>query len=144
MNSPHIPSPASISPTNPAAAIPTGPRSRGTVPIHSQSSGGWPARPVVNNNSSSGTYPRTQRFGPPIVPGGKQLPVQMDSKVVERLAKLEADKQRLEKELMEKEAKKRQALREWETMEREATRESLKVEMADAQLMGDEDFGSAF
>ncbi|KAI9861006.1 MAG: hypothetical protein M1824_002772 [Vezdaea acicularis] len=138
---------------------PSGGYRRGPPPIHtrgphhggsagstptSATSGGPPtgprggfAPPFRSNNSTSTTYPRTQRFNnhtagmPQIVAGGKLLPAY---EISDKLAKLEADKKRLEEALAEKEAKKRAAIREWDRLERESAREGYKTELADKHV----------
>src|SRR5207248_156531 len=103
-------------------------------------------------NSTSRTYPLTQRFShhlssmPTIVPGGKLLPSGMDKSVADRLSKLQIEREKLEKELEEKQAKKRAGLREWERLERESAREGLKNELAEKQgrvMAGEGDSGGA-
>ncbi|KAI9891681.1 MAG: hypothetical protein M1814_002431 [Vezdaea aestivalis] len=90
-----------------------------------------------SNNSSSTTYPRSQRFNNPlndlprILPGGKTNPA---FDVSDKLKKLEADKQKLEEVLAEKETKKRAALRDWDRLERDSMRETLRAELADEQI----------
>lgn len=68
---------------------------------------------------------------PQIVAGGKLLPAY---EISDKLAKLEADKKRLEEALAEKEAKKRAAIREWDRLERESAREGYKTELADKHV----------
>ncbi|KAI9815689.1 MAG: hypothetical protein M1827_002085 [Pycnora praestabilis] len=131
--------------------IPTGPRSS------SQSSGppqSYPSNPPYrpSHNSSSTTYPRSQRFAshhlsslPSILPDGELLPSGIDPKVSERLAKLEEEKKKIEAVLAEKLEQKRAGLRTWERLERESARESLKSELAEQQMkkMTGEEYGSA-
>jgi hypothetical protein len=102
-----------------------------------------------SNNSSSMTYPRTQRFSnhlaglPQIIPGGKLHPTY---EVSDKLKQLEADKKKLEDVLAEKEAKKRAALRDWDRLERESKREGYKAELAEEQIKtisGEGGFGGA-
>ena len=96
-----------------------------------------------HNNSTSTTYPRTQRFNqhlanlPSVIPGGKLLPQDRNSAdfaIQERLAKLEQEQKKIEKELEEKMEKKRKGVRQWEKHERESAREGLKGELAEKQV----------
>ncbi|MCJ1340388.1 hypothetical protein MMC09_005682 [Bachmanniomyces sp. S44760] len=130
--------------------IPTGPRSgpiTGHVAPNSAPSYNEPSRPPYrSNNSSSTTYPRTQRFSnpaphshhlasvPAIVPGGKLAPSGLDPGQEKRLAQLEEDKRKLMEIIEEKQKAKRQGLREWEKAERESHREGLRSEFAEAHL----------
>lgn len=119
---------------------PAGPR--GPHPHHSNS--GPPpfeARPPFrSNNSSSTTYPRTQRFHghlagvPAIVPGGRSAPSGMDPAAEKRLVQIEEDKKKLLEAIEEKQKAKRQGLREWDKTERESKREGLKSELAEDHL----------
>jgi hypothetical protein len=96
--------------------------------------------PFRTNNSSSTTYPRTQRFSthlsgiPSIVPGGKLAPSVMDPTAEKRLQQLEEDKKRLLEAIEEKQKGKRAGLRDWERAERESTRDGLKSELAEEAL----------
>ncbi|KAL9634053.1 MAG: hypothetical protein Q9164_004323 [Protoblastenia rupestris] len=123
----------------PSDYIPNGPRT---------SYGGTPAAhdnprhvpPFRSNNSTSTTYPRTQRFAtnhlaslPTIVPGGKALP-SADPVAAKKISQLEEDAERLRKQIEEKQKEKRAGLREWDTRERESRREGLRSELAEAQL----------
>ncbi len=107
--------------------------------------------PFRTNNSSSTTYPRTQRFPthlsgmPSVVPGGKAAPSGMDPTAEKRLQQLEEDKKRLLDAIEEKQKAKRAGLREWERAERESTRDGLKSELAEEALerMQGEGAGSA-
>ncbi|KAI9797056.1 MAG: hypothetical protein M1825_006269 [Sarcosagium campestre] len=117
----------------PSGGVPTGPRT-------SMSGNKPPFRPPHNShNSTSRTYPLTQRFShlsdlPSPVPGGRALPSAIDRNVTERLAKLQTDQKRLEAELAEKLAKKRAGLRTWDRLERESARDGLKSELAEQQV----------
>lgn len=99
-----------------------------------------PRPPFRSNNSSSTTYPRTQRFHghlaglPTIVPGGRLAPSGMDAAAEKRLVQLEEDKKKLLEAIEEKQKAKRQGLREWEKTERESKREGLKSELAEDHL----------
>ena len=93
-----------------------------------------------SNNSSSTTYPRTQRFSqhlssvPAIVPGGKLAPSGLDPAAEKRLQQIEEDKKKLLEQIEEKQRIKRQGLREWEKAERESRRDGLKSELAEGHL----------
>ncbi|KAI9784086.1 MAG: hypothetical protein M1816_001058 [Peltula sp. TS41687] len=117
------------------AGVPTGPRSGGHA--------GHPPPyrpPPHSHNSTSRTYPLTQRFSrhisdlPAAVPGGKLLPSNVEKSVSERLAKLTQEQSRLEQELAEKLEKKRNGLRNWDRLERESARDGLKSELAEQQV----------
>ena len=118
--------------------LPSGPRSAvgGSYSSYDAPRHVPPFRP---NNSSSTTYPRTQRFTnhlaslPAIVPGGKALPP-VDPAAAKKLAQLEEDADRLRKQIDEKQKEKRADLREWESRERESRREGLRSEYAEQQL----------
>jgi len=96
--------------------------------------------PFRSNNSSSTTYPRTQRFSqhlasiPAIVPGGKLAPSGLDPAAEKRLQQIEEDKKKLLEQIEEKQKIKRQGLRDWEKAERESRREGLKSELAEGHL----------
>lgn len=131
----------------PREGVPTGPRSghSGPPPYDSRP-------PFRANNSSSTTYPRTQRFMhhvanvPAIVPGGKLLPSGLDPASERRLAQLEEDKKKLLDQIEEKQRAKRAGLRDWERLERESAREGLKSELAEGHLnrmTGEGGLGSA-
>ncbi|KAK4937901.1 hypothetical protein LTR10_021542 [Elasticomyces elasticus] len=107
--------------------------------------------PFRGNSSSSGTYPRTQRFNTvqqhlatneKIVPGGKLLPSGLPPDQEKRIKILEAESERMRSEIAEKQKNKREILNEWDVRERESERESLRSELAEAhlqQLMEGED-----
>ena len=92
-----------------------------------------------SSNSTSTTYPRTQRFRdhladlPAIVPGGERQPEPFDTTKIE---KLEDEAQRLRELISEKQASKRQGLREWEKLEREGDAARLRSELAEESLRG--------
>ncbi|KAK4694985.1 hypothetical protein P7C71_g2686, partial [Lecanoromycetidae sp. Uapishka_2] len=97
--------------------------------------------PFRSNNSSSTTYPRTQRFStnhlasiPAIKEGGEALPSLVDPATRKRLAELEEGKKKLMEQIEEKQREKRKQLREWNSMERESRRESLKSDLAETAL----------
>ena len=97
--------------------------------------------PFRSNNSSSTTYPRTQRFNthhlasvPAIIPGGEALPSILDPAVRKRLAELEEQKRKLQDQIDEKQREKRRGLREWDSKERESRRDGLRSELAEEAL----------
>ena len=110
------------------------------------------APPFRPNNSSSTTYPRTQRFNnpapsaakienhpslsgmPSIVPGGKAAPSGLDPVSEKRLQQLEEDKRKLEEAIAEKQRVKRMELRDWDTKERESKRDGFRSELAEQGL----------
>lgn len=112
--------------------------------------------PFRGNSSSSTTYPRTQRFNTvqqhlttteKIIPGGKLLPSGLPPDQDKRIKMLEAEAERMRKEITEKQRIKREVMNEWETRERESDRERLRSELADAHLQqlveSDDGIGSA-
>ncbi|KAF2742910.1 hypothetical protein M011DRAFT_411662 [Sporormia fimetaria CBS 119925] len=103
-----------------------------------------------SSNSTSTTYPRTQRFRdhltdlPKEVQGGQRAPEAYDKS---KLLKLEEDARRLRELIEQKESAKRQSLKEWDALEREANTAALKVELAEEHLRnqnGEADNGTAF
>ncbi|KAL8794036.1 MAG: hypothetical protein Q9195_003336 [Heterodermia aff. obscurata] len=110
------------------------------------------APPFRPNNSSSTTYPRTQRFNnpapaapkienhpslsgmPSIVPGGKVAPSGLDPVTEKRLMQLEEDKRKLEEAIAEKQRAKRLELRDWDNKERESKRDGLRSDLAEQGL----------
>lgn len=105
--------------------------------------------PFRSNNSSSTTYPRTQRFNhlasvPAIKDGGESLPSLIDPAAKKRLAELEEGKKKLMEQIEEKQRDKRKNLREWESLERESRRDGLRSELAERALeeMSGEGIGS--
>jgi hypothetical protein len=108
-----------------------------------------------SNNSTSTTYPRTQRFNTvqqhlntteKIVPGGKALPSGLTPEQERKLKQLEAESEKIRVELAEKQKVKREAVNEWESRERESEREALRSELAEQSLqtlMEGEDTGMA-
>lgn len=105
--------------------------------------------PFRSNNSSSTTYPRTQRFNhlasvPAIKDGGEALPSLIDPAAKKRLLELEEGKKKLMEQIEEKQRDKRKNLREWESLERESRRDGLRSELAETALeeMSGEGIGS--
>ena len=124
----------------PSDHIPHGPRSHHGLSTPFESSYRAPP-PYRSNNSSSTTYPRTQRFNtnhlasvPAIVPGGEALPSALDPAAKKRLAELEEQKKRLQDQIDEKQREKRKGLREWDSKERESRRDGLRSELAEEAL----------
>lgn len=131
---------------------PLGPRGRGEYSVsfgRGASAGTTPDGPFPfrqhNNNSSSTTYPRTQRFNNPvpvnhlattekIISGGKLAPSGLPAEQERKMKMLEAEAERIRAEIAEKQRAKREALMEWEVRERESEREGLKSELAEASL----------
>lgn len=96
-----------------------------------------------HNNSTSTTYPRTQRFNTTanylastekIVPGGKLLPSGSTPDQERRAKQLESEADRLREQIAEKQKSKRAALRDWSDRERESEREALRSELAERHL----------
>ncbi len=96
-----------------------------------------------SNNSTSTTYPRSQRFNSTqqylattekIVPGGKLLPSGLNPDQEKKLKQLEAEAEKLRLDLAEKQKTKREAVNEWEVRERESGREGLRSELAEDSL----------
>lgn len=106
--------------------------------------------PFRSNNSSSKTYPLTQRFNlnTAIVPGGRLAPPSntLSPEIRAKLKRLEADSEKLRRELEEKEAKKDRGMEEWRGLQREVASDGLKSEMAEESLdrMKAEEEDSAF
>ncbi len=124
----------------PSDHIPHGPRAHHGPSTPFESSYRAPP-PFRSNNSSSTTYPRTQRFNtnhlasvPAIVPGGEALPSTLDPAARKRLAELEEQKKKLQDQIEEKQREKRRGLREWDSKERESRRDGLRSELAEEAL----------
>ncbi len=110
-----------------------------------------------HNNSSSTTYPRTQRFnstsqhlagGEKIIPGGKLAPSGMTPEQEKRIKQLEEAAEKMRDEIEEKQKSKREGLREWDVRQRESEREGLRSELAERHLEklteGEDGAGAAF
>ncbi|KAF2205423.1 hypothetical protein GQ43DRAFT_16206 [Delitschia confertaspora ATCC 74209] len=101
--------------------------------------GGAPFAPPFrgSSNSTSTTYPRTLRFTnhladlPKEIPGGQKLPELYDRSKIDRL---EEEARKLREVIDAKEAQKRQSLREWDNLEREANNAALRADLAEQQL----------
>ncbi|CAD6585202.1 MAG: hypothetical protein ASARMPREDX12_001933 [Alectoria sarmentosa] len=124
----------------PSDHIPQGPRSHHGPSTSIESSYRAPP-PFRSNNSSSTTYPRTQRFNtnhlasvPAIVPDGEALPSALDPGARKRLAELEEQKKKLQDQIDEKQRDKRRSLKEWDSKERESRRDGLRSELAEEAL----------
>lgn len=150
----------------PPATRESGPPREGSYSHDSRTSGPPPARhhdsmnapPPPNfrsgSNSTSTTYPRSQRFNnptgggpqtpsaptassihladlPAIKPGGERLPPLQDMSKADRL---EEEAARLRKAIDEKQERKRAGLREWERLERESKMAGLRTELAEEGL----------
>ena len=118
---------------------------RGASSVGTTPDGPFPFR--QHNNSSSTTYPRTQRFNNPtpvavnhlattekLVTGGKLTPSGLPAEQERKMKMLEAEAERIRAEIAEKQRAKREALMDWEVRERESEREGLKSELAEASL----------
>lgn len=139
---------------------PPGPRGMTGGPPPTGPGGSFSAPYRGSANSTSTTYPRTQRFANPHpshtnslvshgsgqqqssaqqhladlaqpVPGGRKEPDLYDNS---KLLKLEEEMRRLQDQIEEKQAAKRKGLRDWERQERELENAGLKVELAEQHL----------
>ncbi|KAF2016608.1 hypothetical protein BU24DRAFT_409697 [Aaosphaeria arxii CBS 175.79] len=90
-----------------------------------------------STNSTSTTYPRTQRFRdhlsdlPKEIPGGQKAPDLYDHS---KINKLEDEARRLREMIEAKEAIKRQRLKEWDGLEKDANNAALRADLAEQQL----------
>lgn len=126
----------------------SGPPSRGPP------SGPRPDAPFRgSSNSTSTTYPRSQRFNnssgahsgsstshhladlPQPVKGGKKMD-EYNTQSSGKLAKIEEELERMRASLAEKEARLRPELRSWSRLERESERAGFKSQMAEESLRG--------
>jgi hypothetical protein len=122
--------------------LPSGPRG--------SASGPTPFAPPFrgSSNSTSTTYPRTQRFRdhlsdlPKEIPGGQKAPELYE---VDKINKLEEEARRLREIIEQKEAAKRKSMKEWDTLERDATNAALRSDLAEQQLrsLNDSEVGGA-
>ncbi|KAL8717898.1 MAG: hypothetical protein Q9225_004908 [Loekoesia sp. 1 TL-2023] len=134
----------SRSPTNGPPSGPRGPppssTSHGPPPSQYDHRDSPHRPPFRTNNSSSTTYPRTQRFNTHTadlsrpVPGGKLNNTGVDPQAEKRLQELEEQKRKLLEAIDEKQAGKRKAVREWERGEQEVKRDGLRSELAEGSL----------
>ncbi|KAF2660854.1 hypothetical protein K491DRAFT_588378 [Lophiostoma macrostomum CBS 122681] len=131
-------------------STPGGPR--GSVSGPSPGTGPTPFAPPFrgSSNSTSTTYPRTQRFRdhlsdlPKEVPGGQKAPDMYDKS---KIMKLEDEARKLRELIDAKETTKRQKIKEWDTLEKDANNAALRSDLADTHLRslnGEEDSGTAF
>ncbi|KAK7182940.1 hypothetical protein PSPO01_11039 [Paraphaeosphaeria sporulosa] len=102
-----------------------------------------------SSNSTSTTYPRTQRFGghldnlPKEITGGQKAPELVDTS---KILKLEEEARKLREQIEAKEAAKRGSLREWDALGRDAENAALRSELAEQHLRslnGDSEVGGA-
>lgn len=113
------------------SAAPPGPR--GSI------SGPTPFAPPFrgSSNSTSTTYPRTQRFRdhladlPKEIPGGQRAPDLVDKS---KILKLEEEARKLRELIDMKESAKRQSVKEWDTLERDANTAALRSDLAEQHL----------
>lgn len=122
---------------------PSGPRGPGNGPT----SFAPPFR--GSSNSTSTTYPRTQRFGghldnlPKEIPGGQRAPELVDTS---KILKLEEEARKLREQIEAREAAKRASLREYDALGRDADNAALRTELAEEHLQslnGDSEVGGA-
>ena len=119
-------------------AIPSGPASdrRRESEIHNS----YPSQAA---NANSSVHPALRDL-PQIIPGGRKASPKIDRS---RLDKLDEEAEKLRRQIEEKEAKKRKALRDWERMSRESETARVRSELAEEALRGfveDEAMGAAF
>jgi hypothetical protein len=101
-----------------------------------------------SSNSTSTTYPRTQRFRdhlsdlPKEIPGGQRAPEVYDKS---KILKLEEEARKLRAAIEAKESAKREQLKEWETLDREANNAGLRADLAEQHLrtLNGDDVGEA-
>ena len=76
------------------------------------------------------------------MPGGQKAPDQYD---MGKINKLEDEARRLRELIEQKEAAKRKSMKEWDTLEREASNSALRSDLADQQLrsLNDSEVGGA-
>lgn len=72
------------------------------------------------------------------MPGGQKAPELVDTA---KILKLEEEAKRLREQIAEKQAKKRQGLREWDQLQREGENATLRAELAEETLRGFEGEG---
>ncbi|KKA16808.1 hypothetical protein T310_9628 [Rasamsonia emersonii CBS 393.64] len=93
-----------------------------------------------HNISTPATNSRNQRAVnhlsglPAITAGGKILPSVLDPVTERRLAQLEADREKLLEQVMEKQQLKRIGLKDWNRLDRESMTNALKSELAEGHL----------
>jgi hypothetical protein len=111
-----------------------------------------------SSNSSSATYPHTQRFNstssvnkylgdlPQIVPGGQRAPPR-DAAAESRIRRLEEEAEKLRNQIADKQKTKRTGLKEWNRLSAETESTRLRGEFAEENLRkmnGEESEGPAF
>ncbi|KAL1583011.1 hypothetical protein WHR41_08479 [Cladosporium halotolerans] len=96
-----------------------------------------------SSNAASNVHPALRDL-PKIIPGGRKASPILDRS---RLDKLNEESERLRRQIEEKEAKKRKALREWDRMVRESETAGVRSELAEEAVRSfaeDEAMGAAF
>jgi len=102
-----------------------------------------------SSNSTSTTYPRTQRFRdhlsdlPKEVPGGQKAPELYDKS---KILKLEEEARKLRELIEQREESKREKLKDWDLLERDSNNAALRADLADQHLRslnGDSEVGGA-
>lgn len=108
-----------------------------------------------SGNSSSSTYPRTQRFDTPsshladlpsIIPGGQKA-APRDAVADAKIKKLEEEAERLRLQIADKQKGKRNNLRDWDKLSADTQSAKLRAEFAEenlAKVNGDDAAGPAF
>jgi hypothetical protein len=104
-------------------------------------------------NTTSTTYPRTQRFGPAIspverhladlpqpAPGGRRYPT-VAPVTTAKIKKLEEESEKIRKQIDDKKKNLRQELHEWDKLGRESAKYHLAGDMAEANLKKLEEMG---
>ncbi|KAL9111442.1 MAG: hypothetical protein Q9227_004119 [Pyrenula ochraceoflavens] len=144
---PHGPPPrsASYDSRDGPPGAPRGNYSRDSQESHRPSFTRDPSGPppfLRHNNSTSTTYPRTQRFNntpnylantEKIVSGGKALPP-INPEHDKRVRQLESEAEKMREIIAEKQKLKRAAVREWEDRERDSESAALKSDLAERHL----------
>lgn len=106
-----------------------------------------------SHNTTSTTYPRTQRFGPVVspverhlsdlpqpIPGGRRHSAAPPANAA-KIKKLEEESEKLRKQIDEKKKVLRQELHEWDNVGREATKYRLAGDLAEGNLKKLEEMG---
>jgi hypothetical protein len=108
-----------------------------------------------STNSTSTTYPRSQRFDTAsthladlatVIPGGQKLPPR-DAAADAKIKRLEEEAERLKTQITEKQKTQRVNMREWNRMSQETESARLRAEFAEenlARINGEESSGPAF
>ncbi|KXL49462.1 MAG: hypothetical protein FE78DRAFT_139972, partial [Acidomyces sp. 'richmondensis'] len=93
--------------------------------------------PRRDSNSSTTTFPRTQRFAPTIadlpkiIPGGQRAEPLVDET---RINKLEEEAEKLRKIIEEKQSKLRKSVREWDRAVRESEAAAYRSSLAEESI----------